>query len=93
MSEKQYERLLTISGKYITNDEKHLLLDYIKDLQQERDKYKTLYEKALESSVKDSHVLIELEKWLNEQWKKPLAEIYVSDVVKKIQELKGGSDE
>ena len=35
-----------------------------------------------------NNIISELEKWLNEEWHKPLATIYVSDVVKKLKELK-----
>lgn len=35
-----------------------------------------------------NNIISELEKWLNKQWNKPLAKIYVSDVVKRINELK-----
>ena len=39
-----------------------------------------------------NNIINELEKFLNENWNKPMAEIYVSDVVKKIVELKEEND-
>ena len=39
-----------------------------------------------------NNIIDELENFLNENWNKPMAEIYVSDVVKKIVELKEEND-
>lgn len=39
-----------------------------------------------------NNIINELENFLNENWNKPMAEIYVSDVVKKIVELKEEND-
>lgn len=38
-------------------------------------------------------VIKELEKWLNQEWKQPLAKIYVSDVIKELNKLKGDNNE
>ena len=45
-------------------------------------------EKANNEILRLNNIIDELEKWLNENWNKPLAKIYVADVVKKISELK-----
>ena len=37
--------------------------------------------------LKNENIIKELKKWLNEKWEKPLAQIYVSDIVKKIIDL------
>ena len=51
-----------------------VILDYITNLQEENERL--------------NNIINELEKWLNKNWNKPLAKIYVADIVKKISELK-----
>lgn len=46
------------------------------------------YNELAEDNKRLNNIINELEKWLDEQWTKPLAEIYVSDVVKEVNELK-----
>ena len=43
------------------------LADYVLILEQERNNYKELYEKALKDLVKSDHTINELKKWLKEQ--------------------------
>lgn len=61
-----------------------------------RKKWETKYLKErlknqqLKSQLQQRDELIdELEKWLNQEWEQPGIKIYVSDVVKKLNELKG----
>lgn len=46
-------------------------------------------QKLKEQLKQRDEVIEKLEKWLNQEWKKPLAKIYVSDVVKELNKLKG----
>lgn len=80
MSEEEVKELLSniesdlwnlrYNRAYINNKQYHGLnrdlLDYIRKLEQERNNYKELYEKALKDLVKSDHTIIELKKWLKE---------------------------
>ena len=64
-------------------------VDKITNLQEENEKFKEYARSYLKSKIdRLNNIISELEKWLNEEWHKPLATIYVSDVVKKLKELK-----
>ena len=65
---------VALANQSLTSFQSAIIMQYIIDLEQEIDRL--------------NNIINELEKWLNEKWKKPLAQIYVSDVVKEINKLK-----
>lgn len=62
------------------------IIDIIKQLEQERNNYKELYEKALKDLVKSDHTINELKKWLEDNWKQS-QDVWFVKIINKMKDL------
>lgn len=52
-----------------------------------------IQQSLMKEKDKSKKILDELEKWLNEKWECPGSKIYIGEIVKEIQDLKGEDNE
>lgn len=94
----------TVAGLEINNESqtiaKEVVLSTLESLEKENiDLKKTIkvneksrikmQQSLMKEKDKSKKILDELEKWLNEKWECPGSKIYIGEIVKEIQDLKG----